>query len=119
MALTRTVPTVEWARSALLPALERSIALKAIVFGSVATGKADAWSDIDLIIVARSELPFVERFRDFREVLEAARRSIDLLVYTPEELAQMIGEERGFICRALEEGVVIYERPEKRCGPLA
>jgi len=119
MPRTRTVPTLELVRDALIPALERTRAQKAIVFGSVATGKADAYSDIDLIVVARSELPFVERGKDFRGVLEAAGRAVDLLVYTPEELAQMVAEERGFICRALEEGVVIYERPEAGSDALA
>jgi hypothetical protein len=33
---------------------------------------------------------------------------LDLLVYTPEELAR--NRNRGFIRRALEEGKVIYER---------
>lgn len=111
MPSVRVTPTLSAVREALRPVLERSPARKAIVFGSVATGRADAYSDIDLIIVAPSERPFVERFADFMEVLDAAPRHVDLLVYTPEELARLVEEERGFICRALEEGVVIYERP--------
>jgi predicted nucleotidyltransferase len=38
-------------------------AQKAIVFGSVARGEADSWSDLDLIIVADTTRPFFERSR--------------------------------------------------------
>jgi hypothetical protein len=31
------------------------------------------------------------------------------VIYTPEELALMVKEERPFIVRALEEGVVLHE----------
>ncbi|MEE9285721.1 MAG: hypothetical protein V3V35_08355 [Dehalococcoidia bacterium] len=34
-------------------------------------------------------------------------------------LSRMVEEERGFICRALEEGVVLYERLIGRGQPLA
>jgi len=40
-------------------------ARKVIVFGSVARGDADAFSDLDLIIVADTTRPFFERFKDF------------------------------------------------------
>jgi predicted nucleotidyltransferase len=59
----------------------------AYVFGSCARGEADAWSDIDLIVVAPSERPFVDRFRDYPELLDAPT-GVDLLVFTPEEFAR-------------------------------
>ena len=47
-------------RRRLAPHLAR--ARKVIAFGSVARGDADAWSDLDLIIVAHTARPFFERF---------------------------------------------------------
>ena len=34
---------------------------------------------------------------------------VDLLVYTPQELEDMVKRDNPFITHALEEGVVIYE----------
>ena len=112
------VPSIADIQTLFGPILARSPAQRAILFGSIATGRADEYSDIDLIIVAESSRPFVERFKDYRPVLKAAPTAIQLLVYTPDELARMVAEERGFICRALEEGSVIYERSAEGSGPL-
>lgn len=90
----------------LAPHLRR--ARKAIVFGSVARGEADQWSDLDLVIVAQTHRPFLERFLDFEGIYDVWRR-LDLLVYTPEEFAQMQAEGRPFIEHVLQEGVVIHE----------
>ena len=93
-------------RRRLAPHLTR--ARKAIVFGSVARGEADAWSDLDLLIVADTTRPFFERFKDYGGLYDVWPR-LDLLIYTPEEFAQMVAEERPLISRALEEGVVLHE----------
>ena len=81
---------------------------KVIVFGSVARGDADAGSDLDLIIVADTARPFFERFKDFAGLYDVWPR-LDLLIYTPEEFARLVAEERPLISRALEEGVVLHE----------
>src|SRR5712692_4738785 len=97
-------------RRRLAPHLTR--ARKAIVFGSVARGEADAWSDLDLLIVADTTRPFFERFKDYAGLYDVWPR-LDLLIYTPEEFGQMVAEERPLVSRALEEGVVLHETP---CG---
>ena len=74
------------------------------MFGSVARGEADEWSDLDLLVVAETERSFCERHRDFAGLYEVWPR-LDLLVYTPAEFERMIGEENPFLLRALEEGV--------------
>jgi predicted nucleotidyltransferase len=93
-------------RRRLTPHVSR--ACKVIVFGSVARGDADAWSDLDLIIVADTTRPFFERFKDFAGLYDVWPR-LDLLVYTPEEFQQMVAEDRPLISQALREGVVLYE----------
>jgi predicted nucleotidyltransferase len=86
---------------------------KAIVFGSVARGEADEWSDLDLVIVAETSRPFLERYRDFEGIYDVWPR-LDLLVYTPDEFAAMQAEGRPFIERVLEEGIVIHEAAPDR-----
>ena len=72
-----------------LPRLLRGYAVDAAyLFGSWGRGEADRYSDIDLIVVANSARPFVERFRDFPGLWHEAPTGIDLLIYTPEEFAR-------------------------------
>ena len=71
-----------------LPVLLRGYGItEAYLFGSWGRGDADECSDIDLIVVASSKRPFVERFRDYPELWLGAPTGIDLLIYTPEEFA--------------------------------
>jgi predicted nucleotidyltransferase len=70
-----------------LPALLRRAGVhEAYLFGSWARNDADAHSDVDLMLVAPSRRPFVERFRDYPALLRGPG-ALDLLVYTPEEFA--------------------------------
>ncbi|MDX1385694.1 MAG: nucleotidyltransferase domain-containing protein, partial [Thermoanaerobaculia bacterium] len=70
---------------------------------------ADRHSDIDVLIVAPTERPAVERFRDYLPAILAAGVGVDLFVYTPEEFEAMKREERPFLMSALESAQVIHE----------
>ena len=74
------------------------------MFGSVARGEADEWSDLDLVVIADTDRTFFERFRDFDGLYEVWPR-LDLLVYTSAEFERMVDEENPFLLRVLEEGV--------------
>jgi predicted nucleotidyltransferase len=82
---------------------------KAILFGSLARNEASHHSDLDLILIQKTKLRFLDRYdgllASFRQVLPGWE--VDLLIYTPEELAGIYG--RRFIQQALEEGKVLYE----------
>lgn len=100
------VPHIDDLKERLAPHLRR--ARKAVVFGSVARGEADEWSDLDLLIVADTSRPFLERYLDFEGIYDVWPR-LDLLVYTPKEFADMQAEGRPFLAHVLAEGVVIHE----------
>jgi len=72
------------------PGLERII-----VFGSLAGGPMHAWSDVDLVIVERTDLPFLQRLREMRRVLKP-RVATDLFVYTPDEFESLCRERQFF-----------------------
>ena len=88
--------------AALRPLLAQQAAQAAYLFGSQARGDAVPESDIDVIIVAPSARPFVDRFQDYMPALLAAPGAVDLLVYTPEEFERLKAEERPFLMHALE-----------------
>ncbi|MBI4311249.1 MAG: nucleotidyltransferase domain-containing protein [Chloroflexi bacterium] len=105
----RRVLSLDEIKATVAATLAGSIARKAVLFGSYARGDADEYSDIDLIIVADTERKFVTRFEDFWPLLNAIHKHVDLLVYTPAELAELVAQDRAFITDALAEGVVVYE----------
>lgn len=81
-----------------------------MVFGSLARGDLHEDSDIDLLVVKRTDRPFLRRIDDVLALLDVGV-PVHALVYTPEELQRLVAERRDFILAALEEGRVVYERP--------
>ena len=92
----------------LRPLLAENSACSAWIVGSRARGNAAPESDIDVIIVAPSNRPFVERFRDYLPAVVAAGVGVDLLVYTPEEFERMRAEERPFVLHAMKSARPIH-----------
>ncbi len=93
--------------------------LEAYVFGSVAAGTADEHSDVDVILVRDTPLPFFDRIREVMDLRLALGAAVDMLIYTPAELAQMLGEEgRYFVKQAVRTGYRI-EGTQGRSKPLA
>ena len=88
--------------------LRRAGAERAIAFGSYARGTADGYSDLDLVVVLRTHLPLTERWPLLRELLDALPVSVDLLVYTPEELALGMEQRTGIFDVIDREGVLLY-----------
>ena len=60
----------------------------AYIFGSYGTSEFGRDSDIDIMLVEKTDKPFLDRARDFPDLYDLAA-SLDLLVYTPEEFASL------------------------------
>jgi predicted nucleotidyltransferase len=83
---------------------------KVILFGSMASNKVSEWSDIDLVIIKNTSLPFLQRLKEVA-LLCRAPVGVDFLVYTPDEFAQMIAERNPFILEEIvHRGKVLYEQ---------
>jgi predicted nucleotidyltransferase len=83
---------------------------KLILFGSVAQGEIYEWSDLDLVVVKKTDKSWLERTE---EVLRLVRPKVglDVLVYTPEEMESLVDERRVFaLDEIIYKGAVIYER---------
>jgi predicted nucleotidyltransferase len=100
----------------LLPVLiEEYDPPQVILFGSMARGRVEEWSDLDLLIVKETDEPFLERSVRVA-LLCRAPVGVDYLVYTPAELAQMIMRGNPFILDALQESHVLYDRTKSGTG---
>ncbi len=81
-----------------------------ILFGSHARGNAHAESDVDLFIIADSHEPRFKRSRKLYKLFSPYPFSMDLLVYTPEEVEAGKQTPLSFVSAVLREGKVVYER---------
>lgn len=87
--------TVEEIKGFLRKKLTNKNIQAAYIFGSFATNTSQFWSDIDIIIIQNSNLPFIERPREFTDLFELGI-PVDILVYTPDEVKQMKKDPSGF-----------------------
>lgn len=61
---------------------------KIILYGSFAHGKIHEWSDLDLVVVKKTNLRFYDRISEVSSLYDH-QEAVDFLVYTPEEFADM------------------------------
>ncbi len=83
---------------------------KIILFGSRARGADRLDSDIDLLVIARSEQPRYRRAAPIYGVLSDILAPMDILVYTPQEVEEWSQVPQAFVTTAVREGMVLYEK---------
>jgi predicted nucleotidyltransferase len=100
---------IENYKSSFKAIFEKNDVQKAILFGSIGRDTQTRKSDIDLMIIMKTNKRFFNRFDEFNEILSLVRdRAVDMLIYTPEELDRI--SHRPFIKKILKEGITIYEQ---------
>ena len=101
--------TLERIKEAVIEAAREHGAICALLFGSYARGTATHRSDVDVIFVEETDLPFLKRLdRYLDSLIDRLRTPVEVLVYTPQEFERM--KKKGFVQQALQEGVILYER---------
>lgn len=98
----------------LLTALRRYQPERVILFGSSARGDADAGSDIDLLLIKETPKLFLERLKEFAQLLPADAPRVDVFIYTQREFEDMRERESPFLSTVLADGITIYEAPQGR-----
>ena len=85
-------------------------AQQVILFGSHARGEAGENSDVDLMIIAESDLPRFKRSRELYKQLRPYPFGMDLVVYTPQEIERGKKSSVSFVSAVLREGKTLYVR---------
>jgi predicted nucleotidyltransferase len=87
--------------------LVRQGAQRIHLFGSWARGEADEDSDVDLVVIQETRLPFFDRMRRAAACVEPDWPA-DILVYTSAEFEAMRERGNALAALVLEEGVLLY-----------
>ena len=91
---------------------ERFDPVQVILFGSHARGNAGSHSDIDLLVVLESMDDWPKEGNPIRRAIgEDFILPVDVLVTTPERLAQQRDDPYSFFNTALESKVILHARP--------
>ena len=83
---------------------------KIILFGSYARGQTDEYSDLDFVLIKKTDKRFLERLIEVAKLIDNDLGDVDVFVYTPEEFERMIEWGNPFIEWVLKEGRILYEK---------
>jgi predicted nucleotidyltransferase len=82
--------------------------LRIVLFGSHATGQARPDSDLDLLIIEKSDMPRYRRAARYLKALVGVYPAKDVVVWTPQEIEEWAQVPNSFITTALREGRTLY-----------
>jgi len=85
---------------------------KIILFGSYAYGKPKPWSDVDLLVVMDTPLRNREQAAQIARALDY-HFGLDLLVRTPQQLAERLALGDFFLRDITEKGKVLYASSDR------
>lgn len=84
---------------------------KVVLFGSHAYGKPTVESDVDLLIIMKSDERPAKRSAKVMSVCRPRHLGMDVIVITPEELERRLTGFDPLLEEALSKGKVLYESP--------
>lgn len=98
---------IQWVVDRLVEALRPE---KIILFGSYAYGKPTRDSDVDMLVIMESDKRWPARTTDAYRAVRDKTFPMDLIVRTPDEMAQRLDIGDYFVQEIVERGKTVYER---------
>ena len=83
---------------------------KIILFGSHAYGKPSKDSDLDILVIMKSNLPRYKRSVPIYRALTGILIPKDIIVYTPQEVEEWDDVPQAFVTTVVTRGKTIYEK---------
>ncbi len=83
---------------------------KIILFGSTVRRDSDQYSDLDIVIIKKTHKRFLERLVEAAKLIRPQLHSIDVFVYTPQEVERMKEEESFFWEQIKKNRRIIYKK---------
>lgn len=80
---------------------------KVILFGSRVSGKTHEWSDVDLVVIKKTNKKFRDRMHEASSSIDHIL-PVDIIVYTPEEFKRMSKDSWFIKEEVIEKGQVVY-----------
>ncbi len=107
-------------KPALPPLVERTLARlirafapeRVVLFGSYAKGTVTNKSDVDLLVVAKVEGNTAHHQRRAKQLAADCFPPVDVVIATPDEVADAPTAKSPFLLSILGSGITIYARPE-------
>jgi len=115
MTEVRTLPTLAEIQRVVQQIAAQFQPQQVILFGSYAGGTPTADSDVDLLVTMETPLPNVEQAVAIRRAVTIPFPT-DLLVRTPQQIAERLALGDGFIREVLTKGIVLYETADAGVG---
>jgi len=81
-----------------------------VLFGSYAKGTAGPGSDVDLIVIADIEGAPEAHLRRARQLVADSFPVVDIVLCTPEDIAEAPTARSPFLLSVLESGTIVYRR---------
>lgn len=81
-----------------------------VLFGSYAYGEPKEDSDLDLLVIKDYDVPRHKRGQTLLRALSYVRFPLDIMFYTPAEIAKWRDASLAFITTVMSKGKVVYER---------
>jgi predicted nucleotidyltransferase len=91
----------------------------AYLHGSILRGTQDEYSDVDLILIRDTSLPFFDRIREMFDLVAELGR-VDLLIYTEAEYQEIVeGPGRYFLKDIFQKGLRIEGNQQRSTAVAA
>lgn len=81
---------------------------KVVLFGSYANGNQNDDSDLDFLVVMRTDLKQGKRRGNVKSKLRDLKIPIDIVVFTPEEVDYWRETPSAIVTEALYNGIMLY-----------